>query len=173
MRALNLDFARTRLPTAWWQWLLLLGAAGLSAILLINYRSYVKDINQLEREIRLADAPGAGTKSSPKMDAQTAKTVRSANQILERLHMPWETLFRDIELAQISEIALLAIEPNAERSTVMIEGEARNSSAILAYIGELEDQAALAEVRLVSHEIRQEDAEKPVRFIVTAQWVKL
>lgn len=173
MRALNLDFARTRLPTAWWQWVLLLVAAGLSAILLIGYRSYVNDIKRLERQVEIASASAGGTKPSPKMDAQTARTIRSANQILERLHTPWETLFRDIELAQISEIALLAIQPNAERSIVMIEGEARSSSAILAYIGELEDQAALADVTLVSHEIRREDAEKPVRFTVTAQWVKL
>lgn len=173
MRALNLDFARTRLPTAWWQWVLLLVAAGLSAILLIGYRSYVNDIKRLERQVEIASVSAGGTKPSPKMDAQTTRTIRSANQILERLHTPWETLFRDIELAQISEIALLAIQPNAERSIVMIEGEARSSSAILAYIGELEDQAALADVTLVSHEIRREDAEKPVRFTVTAQWVKL
>lgn len=172
MRALNLDFARTRLPTAWWQWLLLLGAAGLSALLLINHRSYVNDIKRLEREVQLASAPAGATKQAPKMDAQTSKTLRSANQILERLHTPWEALFRDIELAQTDEIALLAIQPNVERSSVIIEGEARNSSAILTYMGELESQAALADVTLVSHEIRREDAEKPVRFTVTAQWVK-
>ena len=94
MRALNLDFARTRLPTAWWQWLLLLGVAGFSAALLVSYRSYVDDIIRLEREMELVSAQGAGSKPSPKMDAATVKSIRSANQILERLHMPWELLFR-------------------------------------------------------------------------------
>lgn len=173
MRALHLDFARTRLPTAWWQWLLLLSIAGISAVLLVSYRSYVNDIMRLEREIGLVSAQDGDSKPAPRMDAATTKSIRSANQILERLHTPWEMLFRDIELAQTDEIALLAIQPSAERSTVTIEGEARNSSALLTYVGQLEDQAALADVTLTSHEVRRDDAEKPLRFSITARWVKL
>lgn len=173
MRALDLDFSRSRPPTLWWQWMLFFFAAALTASLFLAYRSYVNDIDRLEREIQLAqkDEAALRAKPAPKVDASTATAIRGANKVLARLHLPWETLFHDIELAQTDEVALLAIQPNAERFNVVIDGEARNSNAVLTYIGALEEQASLANVSLISHEIRRDDPEKPVRFSVTAQWV--
>lgn len=173
MRAVTLDLARSAAPIIWWQWLLLLAAGAISVMSLINYSADLKAIARFDQEIAVAEnhrSPGPGKQTQ--VDAHTMRALNSANQLIRRLQTPWDALFREIELAQSKEIALLAVQPNAERRTVMLEGEAKNASAALDYIVALEAQPSLADVSLVSHEVRREDAEKPIRFSLTAEWLR-
>jgi hypothetical protein len=41
---------------------------------------------------------------------------------------------------------------------------------VLAYLALLQQQPALAGVRLDSHETRVQDAQRPVRFVAVTQW---
>ena len=53
---------------------------------------------------------------------------------------------------------------------VRIGGEAKDFDALLAYITRLEQSKILNHVYLTSHEVRSQDAEKPVRFSLLANW---
>lgn len=174
MRAATLDLARSAPPVVWWQWLLLIVAAAISIMSLINYRADVKEIARLNQAIAAAEkvVTPPPVKRSQTVDPNTARAMKASNQLIARLQLPWEALFHEIESAQSKDIALLAVQPNAERRSLMLEGEARNASAALDYIVALEAQPSLADVNLVSHEVRREDAEKPIRFSITAEWLR-
>lgn len=174
MRAASLDLARSRPPIVWWQWLLLFVAIVFSMMSLLNYRANLNEIAKLNRQIAAAEKRHTSVplKRSQSVDPATARAIKASNQLISRLQLPWESLFHEIETAQSKDIALLAVQPNAERRTLLLEGEARNAAAALDYIVALEAQPSLADVNLVSHEVRREDAEKPIRFTITAQWLR-
>lgn len=124
---------------------------------------------QLERmERSRADAgghPGADTGD------EIALEVRHANEVLQRLTLPWEQLFRTVEAAGgNNKVALLALEPDTEKQVVRISGEASDMVALLNYITQLEEQQAFSAVYLQSHQVQQRDPDKPVRFALLAVW---
>lgn len=171
MRAASLDLSRERDLVPWWQWLML--ALGALSVVFVTFefvqvRKATKILEQ-----RLAEQqqrrPASGRTPAP--DAATLRDIEAANRVAARLTLPWEALFHEIEVSQTGDVALLAIEPNVARRSVQLDGEARNADATLEYIAALEAQPALANVSLLSHEIRQDDAEKPVRFSIQARWM--
>lgn len=108
-----------------------------------------------------ADRPGA---------QDLVQEVNRANVVLHRLTLPWDALFLAVETAAGKEVALLALEPDAEKRQVRISGEARDYSAVLNYITQLEAQAVFGPVYLQSHQVQQQDPDKPVRFALLANW---
>ena len=170
MRALTLDFMRTPRRDPWAGMLLLIaGALALGQV--ANHE------RALAGQIELADArlavlaKGSQTKPAQPMDAEAQQQeIRRANEILQQLALPWGALFKAIETSNEKEIALLAIQPDAGKRVLHLTGEAKNFEALLAYIARLEQSPMLSQVYLSSHELRLQDAEKPVRFSLVANW---
>ena len=107
----------------------------------------------------------------PPIDAQVLQQeVRQANDILQQLTLPWNALFQVLESTSEKQIALLAVQPDAGKHIVRLSGEAKDFDALLAYITRLEQSRVLNHVYLTSHEVRTQDAEKPVRFALVANW---
>lgn len=111
-------------------------------------------------------AGGTGQSESEDMAAQ----VRRANDVLHRLTLPWNALFRAVESAAGEDVALLAMEPDLEKRQVKIDGEARDFAALLNYITRLEEQAVFGPVHLQGHQVQQQDPDRPVRFSLLAVW---
>ena len=84
--------------------------------------------------------------------------------------MPWATLFVALESVAGRNVALLSIEPSAQRQEVRITAEAKNSEAMLDFLEALRGQS-LREVVLVSHQIQAQAPGTPLRFQARAQWV--
>ena len=170
--ALALDFRRAPRRGTWVGLLLLvIGAAWLAQV--------VNTERTLSGQIELAAARHAtltqrsGRKPPPAADAATLQLeISQANTLLQRLALPWNALFQTLESTSGKHIALLAIQPDAAKHTVHIGGEAKNLDALLAYITQLEHSRVLDRIYLTSHEVRVEDADKPVRFALTAHWVE-
>lgn len=99
-----------------------------------------------------------------------ALEVKHANGVLRQLSLPWEDLFQAVESAGGKEIALLALEPDMEKRLVKISGEAKNIAAMLDYIKRLEDRSIFGTVYLQSHQVQQQNPDKPVRFALLAAW---
>ena len=171
MRAASLDLSRERERIPPWQWVAL--ALGALAVFLVSleYAQLRKQSRALEQRLAEFQRDRPAPVRASAIDAALVREIEAANRIAARLTLPWEALFHEIEAAQTAEIALLSIQPNVARRSVQLDGEARNADATLEYIAALEAQSALANVSLLSHEIRQEDAEKPVRFSIQARWV--
>lgn len=109
------------------------------------------------------------------IDEETRRELDNARQILTQLALPWEPLFGAIEAALTRDTALLAIEPDAAKGMVRLSGEARNYPAILVLMRRLEQPVAghgvvLSGVHLLSHDVRDDVPERPLRYTVSASW---
>jgi len=103
-------------------------------------------------------------------DTGTTAEIKRANEILRQLSMPWYDLLQTIESAGGKNVALLSLEPDTEKSLVRISGEAKNISAMLDYIRQLEKRDLFGNVYLQSHHVQLQDPEKPVQFVLLAIW---
>ncbi len=166
MRALDLDLVRRR--PAWPAWLMAAIGVALAADALFGYFSLRDEVEQLQHRRsapRLAAAPAKEAVSE-----QTLRELNAAQQILRELALPWDALFGAIEAATDGSTAMLAIEPDAAKRVVRISGEARNYLAVLNFMGRLEKTPVLSGVHLLSHQIREDVAERPYQFTLSASW---
>lgn len=101
---------------------------------------------------------------------ELAQEVSNANEVLRQLSVPWETLFQAVESSGSGKVTLLALEPDVEKHQVKINGETKNFKALTNYITQLQGQAVFGSVYLQSHQVQQQDPDKPVRFSLLATW---
>jgi len=166
MRALDLDLVRRR--PAWPAWLMLAIGIALAGDALVSYLGARDEFTQLQRR-RAGVLPTVARAKEP-VSEQTQRELDAARQTLQELALPWEPLFRAIEGSIDADTALLAIEPDAGKQVVRISGEARNYLAILEFMQRLEQPRVLTGVHLLNHQIREDVAERPYQFTLSAAW---
>ena len=171
LRPLDLDFRRARPASPWAGWVLLAVATLFIADLGYSYfsaRASVKDTEaRLARQTR---AQGAAGRVAVTQRAATAEEIALARETVQRLSLPWDTLFGALESAATDRVSLVAIEPDVKSGTVVISGEARDYPAVLDYVVRLQGAKALQRPHLVKHELRPSDSKRPVAFAVSAAW---
>jgi Tfp pilus assembly protein PilN len=96
--------------------------------------------------------------------------VRLANTVLRQIAVPWDTLFREIEANTHESVALLSVQPDVQNRVVRIAGEAKNLDVLLDYIRRLGASKTLTNIFLTGHEIKGQDAQRPVSFSLVAAW---
>lgn len=174
MRPLTLDYIRTdplprRLGIG-----LLLGGLGTVLVLVLQYRTVAAETARWDaRTATLEKATGPARQAGRHAGAELLQTgidIRHANEVVGQLNVPWDALFQAVESADSDQVALLSIEPDAQKQVVKIGGEAKNLAAMLDYVRQLGQQAVFDRVYLQSHQVQQQDPEKPVRFMVLATW---
>lgn len=99
--------------------------------------------------------------------------LKDANQLIGRLSMPWSSLFQALEKAHSAEVALLTLQPDAQRRVLQVTGEAKAYAEVLSYVSRLRNDAQLTSVHLVSTEVREDDPHRPILFSVAASWAKI
>lgn len=117
-----------------------------------------KKRNQASRSLKSADF------------ARLKAEFQRANEVVDRLAAPWDALFKAVESAGSEDVALLGIQPDPEKRLVKIDAEAKDFSAMLEYVKRLAREDVLDSVHIVSHQINQQDPQKPVRFVAIASW---
>jgi len=172
MATLWLDYQQNR-PTHW------AGPLSLALVLaaLILAVAYYLELNDKasdweDKLVRIERDHGARapTRSGIRDGEEQALEVKQANDVLRQLSLPWELLFQSVESAAGNEVALLALEPDMEKRVVKISGEAKNFTALLNYITQLDAQEVFGPVYLQSHQVQQQDPNLPVRFTLLAAW---
>ena len=166
MRALDLDFVRRR-PT-WPAWLLLAIGIAMAGDAAFSYLRAEDELAHLQR--RQAGPRVAIAAPKEPVNEQTRRELDTARRILQELTLPWDPMFRAIEGSLGKDTALLAIEPDASKGSVRINGEARDYLAILGFMRRLEDGGVLAGVHLLNHQVREDTAERPYQFTLAASW---
>jgi Tfp pilus assembly protein PilN len=173
MRALDLDLRRESRSGRWAGMVLLAGGVACAAVIGLEYvqvadeadrvRSSVRESGMAKRT-RALEAPGGA-------EAQkVALEIKQASDVVFELARPWGELFATAELARTPDVALLSIESDNEKQRVRISGEARTLESVLEYLRSLSARPALAEVYLQSHELQKQDPQRPVRFVLGAEW---
>ena len=109
---------------------------------------------------------------APRDAEAAASEVKLAQATLQRLALNWDALFVALESARVTGVALLAIEPDPGKNVVKLTAEAKSAEDMLGYIERLQAAEGLSDVILASHEIKPSDPHQPLRFSVTAGWVR-
>ena len=172
MRALELDYRREGTTARWAGAAILAAALAGTLAVAAQYRHLAAELAQAETEVRESGI-AAKRKSAPRQGGDVQKVgleVKRANEILLRLKLPWNDLFASVESASMPDVALLSIESDTEKGRVKISAEARDLQAMLGYLRFLGTQPTLAEVYLQSHQVQQQDPQRPVRFVLSADW---
>jgi Tfp pilus assembly protein PilN len=95
----------------------------------------------------------------------------AVNAAVLQLNLPWRALHDAIGSATPSQIALLALEPDARKRSMKITAEARSSDEMISYVEKLKEQELFAAVTLTRHEINEQDPNRPIRFQIEAEWI--
>jgi Tfp pilus assembly protein PilN len=113
-----------------------------------------------------ARAAAPATARPPVPEAQ----ANAVNAAVLQLNLPWRALHDAVQEGTPANIALLAMEPDARRSSVRITAEAKNSDDMIAYVERLQKVEWFSAVLLSRHEINEQDPNRPIRFQLDAQW---
>lgn len=119
---------------------------------------------------RASGRSGARTPGSERAAADLLAEVGRARIAAREINRSWERLFRAVEAVGGSDVTLLALEPNPEKQSVRIGGEARNMSALLDYIRRLQEHDVFGAIALQNHQLQQQETLMPVRFLLLADW---
>ena len=125
------------------------------------------------RKVAQADPVGrtvAGIPADAQARTKLVSQVEDANDVIGRLSLPWNTLFRSLEGAALDTVALLGVQPQPQQRLVTLVGEARSYADVLEYMERLDASDAFVHARLVSHKVKSEGPVHPVDFIIAAQW---
>jgi len=174
MRALEFDFRREDTGQKSLGVLLLLCALASALALGMRYQQIADELAMEQASMRNPAAVAGRPVSvvAPGADAKVSAEYRHASEIVNELTRPWGELFASAESAITPDVALLSIESDVEKRRVKIAGEAKNLESVLEYLRALSSRPALAEVYLESHELQRQDPQRPVRFVLSAQWAQ-
>jgi len=176
MQALHLDYQRSFRPFPIVGTILLVCAV---AVALQTARQYLYFGHVLagweareDQVARLAQRHDGGRPASHQDKEQLAREVTRANEVLRRITLPWGPLFQAVESAAPKDVALLAMEPDADKQALKIVAEAKDVAAMLDYVRTLEGRAMFRLVTLQNHQVQQQDPQRPIRFTVVAIWTE-
>lgn len=166
---------------------LLLVAACLGWLIVQTLRG-AKDLDALNRQLAELEAVHAAAKPAANTSPKKASTTKASTQAVQRplastlaadlneemrrklstiirqLNTPWQDLFDQLERLTPEGIALIGIEPDARRSSIKLQAEAKTLDALLVYAAGLERQGVFGRLTYTKHETNEKDANKPVRL---------
>jgi Tfp pilus assembly protein PilN len=108
--------------------------------------------------------------TSLRSSADLTQEVSNANEVLRQLSVPWESLFQAVESSEGGKVTLLALEPDVSKHLVKITGETKSFKTMTKYLSQLQEQKIFGSVYLQSHQVQQQDPDKPIRFSLLATW---
>ncbi|TCV89640.1 PilN domain-containing protein [Sulfurirhabdus autotrophica] len=173
MRALSLDYLQTKTTSALTGFLLLLIGISAAVTIGLQFRTLNTALSAAEENaghLEKLVQKNSGINTQTKLSPEAMEEAKQANATLQKLALPWEGLFKSLESSNPDTIALLAIQPDAGKQVMKLNGEAKDLNAMLDYIKQLQQDKILANISLLTHEISQRDPEKPVRFTLSATW---
>ena len=168
MNKISLNFVAPRSPR--WPLALFVGTA------LIAWSAWISYGQTRERIDALSSSGSAGSERERRKSAESGLPadlpvkMAKAQQILGQLTRPWDDLFMQLEAVKAEGVTLLSLEPDADRGNISLGGEAVDIAAMLNYVAKLEKAQALSKVHLQRHEIMSNEAARPIRFTVGADW---
>ena len=173
MQALKLDYQAENRRTWIGKVVLVLGL--LSAVLIVwNLQQDAATLSFMEARLDDLSRNGASVRQIKPVDGKDAQQIsqelNQANVTILELGLPWRELFEAFESSKITDVAVLAIEPDPQKGTVRIGAEAKSLNSMLNYLAYLQKVPFFNEVSLLNHQIQDLDPQKPVRFMMQASW---
>lgn len=168
MKPLALDFVATRAPSRWGSVLLVGGLALCIAVGAVYWR-LLQHRNVLAARVDELAVRMEGARARPTDGAPDQRT-RALGVVGERLTVPWERLFQDVESCDGPDVALLQMQPNITQRQITLMGEARDRASLESYMRRLEETASLEGVHLAQHGQAPDSGPWALRYALTAKW---
>lgn len=174
MRPLDLDY----LPRPAWAsraglailLLALCVAAGMPA-LYVHHADQKQALQVRHRQLERSQQYLAGHTALSGAAMQEAQSeIKRANEVILQLDLPWGPLFEAVEGSGHETVALLGIQPDAQKRTVSLAAEAKDMPSAVAYVKRLGREPVLSGAHIVNHQVQDQDPDKPLRFSVQAVW---
>lgn len=164
----RLDFM-ARAPRPWVGVALCAAAAGL--LLAVAASAWQMERDNRDR-LAVVNERAARLLPPPPRKLTEAERVRlaQATRVAGELRAPWADLLATFEEHGKNDIGLLKLEPDAKAGIVRVTGQARNTTALFAYLRELEADSRLTQVALTTHQSERETPGQPLRFVIQAGW---
>lgn len=172
MRRLELNFQiPANRPRRMVGWLLLVTGLALLIEMGVSYDRLQNDREMINQEIKA---------SHLRLDIQnnalnyqfSDEDFEEGRQIINRLSTPWDTFFVGLESVKNSNVAILSIQPDLRTGLLQIEGEAKDYAAVLTLVAQLRVTKPFSNVFLLRHEIKRDDPQHPVSFVLSTHWAK-
>lgn len=167
------DFVAPPRHLFWVRWLLLVvGVAGMSVVL-GYYQSVLRPQLLSERMVlqqEMAKLGGKGPASSIK-PADLAQAWKAASNVSQQLNLPWQRFFAELgEFSKSGDVALMSIEPDPGKGSVVLVAEGRDLNAMLRFVSSLQKSPEFSDVLLQSHTVNRLVPERPIRFRLSVAW---
>ena len=166
-RPLELDFIVPRKRPRAAGLLVLAFSLLVAGALVFEQRETQQRLHKLDAAAALLSAPRP-TLAIPrdKIDGE----IKTAQATVRQLALPWAQLIDSLERAATQEVAVLHIQPDAQNRVLRVSAEARREGQMLEYLRRLEGTGSFAEVHLISHQVRSQEAGRPIHFAVQASF---
>jgi hypothetical protein len=152
-------------------WLLFLTGLALLVEMGVSYDRLQNDREVISLEIQTSHV----RLDTQKIDSNShfnEEDFEAARQIILHLSAPWEAFFVGLESVKNPNVAILYIQPDMKTGLLQIEGEAKDYAAVLTLIAQLRVTKPFSEVFLLRHEVKRDDPQHPVSFVLSTRWVK-
>lgn len=171
----NFYFDFVALPRSWIvvRWILLvLGAAAAAGVVAYQQLVLHPQLQTLREQVQAQrDAMGVKPVVSTMKPEELNQAWKQAQAASVQLNLPWSSFFAGLsDAAIVGKVALMSIEPDAQKGQVVLVSEARDMDSMLKFLTALQQRPEFASVVLLSHSINKAVPEKPVRFRLSAQW---
>jgi hypothetical protein len=168
-RLIHLDFALPvrRSRTAG----VLLCATGIAAAVAVGivFQGEIAARSRLDAELEALTQTRHSAVPPTTKSGEESEAVKAARA----LSIPWTRLLAELESASHdmgSQVALLQVEPDADKRLLRITAEVRSLPDALQYLQRLQKSPMLRYPMLESHERRKDDPEHPIRIKLAAEW---
>ena len=173
MRSFYFDLIAAPRPRLWVRGILLV--AGLAAIVgVLGFeRTVLKPKIDAQRQLIASQRDKMGSKvtESTMNPDELSAAWRTAQNAAVQLNLPWSRFFASLgESSSVGEVALISIEPDAQKGQVVVVAEARNLNSMLDFVSALQISDEFSEVALQSHLINKAVPEQPIRFRLSTKW---
>ncbi len=164
---IRLNFART-VPRSLQalRWGMFAAGAAVAASVLLWSDALQGRLDALDWK-RQAAAPMAA--STPRRsDGKATGTPPQLREVLHELSVDWRGVFATLEGAMTPGIRIMAIRPDLQRQTLLIQAKAASGAQAQRFVERLQAGDTIKDAHLV-HEARDEDEEQ-IDFSVRAHW---
>ena len=166
-KPLELDFVVPRRRGWLAGWIVLSASLVLAVGVDAEYQKTRQRLLELEaREALIGGVRPARAIPRERLEAE----MKSAQAAVRQLSLPWAQLIDSLERAATQDVAVLHIQPDAQNRVLRVTAEARREGPMLEYLRRLEGTGSFAEVHLISHQVREQEAGRPIHFAVQASF---
>ena len=122
-------------------------------------------VHVLLAEARARQAAVSGEPApKPRAPRYSAQQLMQFNAVIRQLNTPWSEVLDALERQTPPGVALILVEPDANKRIVHVQAEAKEVDALFAYVDLLAADVAFSGAVPLQHETNEQDPTRPARL---------